>query len=273
MRKSPFRILSQSHRAFWRFGLCVTKVAKTGELIWILGFGLFSLFLIWLGALYFSRADFSQTENAAYQNATNLARAFEEHIIRVLQAYDQTLLFVRSSYANDPDRFNLANWAHQQHFVSDLAVQVAIVDKNGLLRDSNLSGASRYLDLSDRDHFRVHMNTSRDELYISTPVIGRVSNRWSLQLSRRISAANGSFLGVVVVSIDPYNLSNFYESIDTKEHGAVFLVGLDGVVRARASGTDLTVGQSLAMSTLFDRLAQADSGSFLSKGQLDGTPF
>src|SRR5437016_2029254 len=50
----------------------------------------------------------------------------------------------------------------------------------------------------------------------------------------------------------------------------VFLVGVDGIVRARVGGGDRTIGQSLASSTLFSRLAQADAGSFVAGGQMDG---
>ncbi len=187
-----------------------------------------------------------------------------------MQAYDQTLLFVRSLYARDPERFDLAQWAHDQQFVTDVALQLGIIDKDGIFVGSNLAKASGRLDLSDREHFRVHTDTDRDELFISKPVVGRVSNKPSLQLSRRISAADGSFLGVVVVSIDPDYLSKFYDSVDTKKNGAVFLAGLDGVVRARGASTNTAVGRSLKASTLFDRLARANSGTYVSRGQLDG---
>jgi hypothetical protein len=34
-------------------------------------------------------------------------------------------------------------------------------------------------------------------------VLGKVSKRWTIQVSRRISAADGRALGVVVASLDP----------------------------------------------------------------------
>ena len=41
----------------------------------------------------------------------------------------------------------------------------------------------KQIDLSDRDHFKVHERENDDNLYISKPVLGRVSGQWTLQMS------------------------------------------------------------------------------------------
>jgi hypothetical protein len=125
-------------------------------------------------------------------------------------------------------------------------------------------------DLSDRDHFRVHADSDRDELFISKPLLGRVSQKWSIQLSRGINAVDGAFAGVVILSIDPWYLASFYESIDVKSNGMVLLAGLDGIVCARVANGERSVGQSLLGSALFQRVAEGDSGSFETFGQDDG---
>jgi diguanylate cyclase (GGDEF)-like protein len=232
--------------------------------------GLFSMGVIWLGAWYIANEDAKRTESTAYQDTANLARAFEEHIIRLIQAHDQILLFARTSYAKNPDNFDLGQWSRDQHFATDVTLQIATTDKDGILTGSNLGMPAARTDLSDREHFRVHADSDRDELFISKPTLGRVSGKWSIQLSRRVTATDGSFGGVVIISIDPSYLASFYESIDVNKNGMVFLVGLDGIVRARLASGNQTVGQSLKNSTLFNRLAQAPSGSFLAGGQMDG---
>src|SRR4051812_31382284 len=233
--------------------------------------GVFSLAFIWLGVGYIANEDLKRTESTALQDTANLARAFEEHIVRLMQAHDQILLFVRASIAKSP-QLDLAQWTREQQFSTDVTLQLATADKDGILTDSNLGMPAGRTDLSDREHFRVHADSNRDELFISRPVLGRVSGKWSIQLSRRINALDGSFAGVVILSLDPSYLSSFYESIDVNKNGMVFLVGMDGIVRARVSGGDRTVGQSIKVSTLFRRLAESDSGSFIAGGQMDGTP-
>jgi diguanylate cyclase (GGDEF)-like protein len=162
-----------------------------------------------------------------------------------------------------PARFDLMRWARDQKFVTDVSLQIVIINKAGMLAATTLGMPSAPMDLSDREHFRVHVDTDRDTLFISKPIFGRVSNKWSIQLSRRIIARDGSFAGDILVSLDPNYLANFYESIDVRKDGMVLLVGLDGIVRARASAGDRTIGQSIASGALFSWLARASSGSYV----------
>src|SRR5215813_7491322 len=232
--------------------------------------GAFSVAVAWLGAWYLSTEELKRTEAAAYQDTANLARAFEEHIIRLIQAHDQILIFARTSYRQDPQHFDLARWARDQQVATDVTLQIATIDKTGMLTASNLGMPSTPIDLSDREHFRVHADSNRDELFISKPVLGRLSGKWSIQLSRRLDAADGSFDGIVVLSIDPSYLTSFYESIDVETQGLVLLAGLDGIVRARVVNGERSTGQSLPAITPLKQLAKASYGSFLAAGQIDG---
>ena len=54
---------------------------------------------------------------------------------------------------------------------------------------------------------------------------------------------DGEFLGVVVVSVDPYYLARFYHALQLGG-GFILLAGLDGYVRAGQPATGLT-GQPL----------------------------
>src|ERR1700752_531333 len=159
----------------------------------------------------------------------------------------------------DPERFDLTQWARDQQFANDVTLQIAISDKAGILTASNLGLSSTPTSISDREHFRAPLETDRDELFISKPVMGRVSGKWSIHRTRRINAADGSFSGIITVAIDPYYLAGFYESMDLSKRGMVLLAGLDGIVRARVSGAAHTVGQSINAGTLFKRHAQASS--------------
>ena len=232
--------------------------------------GVCAVVLLWAGISHLLATDKQHAEQSAVQNGANLARAFEEHIIRSIREVDQTLLYVRESYTKDPAHFDLSLWSHNSQFLKDLGFQVAIIDKDGYLLATSLGPVSERLDLRDREHFRVHANGVRDELFISKPVFGRASNKWSIQLTRRITGSDGSFAGVVVVSLDPHYLERFYESVDLGAKGVVVLVGLDGIVRARASLGDTTIGQSLAGSTLFASYPQNETGSFESTSPIDG---
>jgi hypothetical protein len=198
--------------------------------IWV--FGLLTLILVWVASAVGIMRNGAQTEAAAQQNGRNLARAFEEHIVRSLRAVDQTLLYIRESYAKNPQAFDITLWQRESRLLSEFAFQVSLVDKDGFVITTNLDPAAR-LNISDREHFRVQKDGGKDEMFVSKPVLGRVSKRWSINVTRRITNGNGEFAGVAVVSLDPEYLARFYNSIDVGRLGTVLLAGTDGIVRAR----------------------------------------
>jgi signal transduction histidine kinase/CheY-like chemotaxis protein/HPt (histidine-containing phosphotransfer) domain-containing protein len=259
---SLFDFLRHPVRAWRR----VSAVGRHGGAI----LGLCGIVFLWGGILHSLSAEREQALRGATENAENLARAFEEDIIRSIRAVDQTLLYVRDSYEKDPARFDISTWARNTQFLTDLTFQISLIDKSGLLVGSSTAQATARTDLSDREHFRVHRDTQDDALFISKPLLGRTSNKWSIQMTRKMIAPDGSFDGVVVVSLDPQYLSRFYDSVHLGDDGSVTLVGTDGIVRARAASGHTMIGQSLAGGRTMSEYMRANAGTFQTTSLVDG---
>ncbi|MDH4393171.1 MAG: ATP-binding protein [Aquabacterium sp.] len=187
--------------------------------------------LLWAAVFLQMRRDEDVARNEAALHLGNLDLAFAGDVTATLQAADQIIRTVRQEVRRSGGGFRLAAAVQRGEAIDARFAQVAIIDARGMLVDSSLPFSP--VDLSDRAHFKVHQQSQRDVLYVSAPVLGRVSKKLSLQITRRISLDDGSFGGVVVVSLDADLLTNFYRNVKLGVDGVIMLAGADGVVLSR----------------------------------------
>jgi signal transduction histidine kinase len=211
-----------------------------------------------------------ETELAVIDRVTlNLSRVFEEHTVRTLQGIDQSALFLRYQYEKVGDKISIAEHLKEGMFQMRLFNQMGIMNEHGILTHSSVDQGIG-IDLSDREHFKVHIPADTEKIFISKPVLGRASGKWSLQISRRINKKDGSFGGVVVVSLDPDYLTSFYRQIDIGKTGIVALSGADGVVRARRIGNEVSYGQDLSQSPIIKKALIDGVGTAVNVSAIDG---
>jgi len=232
-------------------------------------FGAILLVLVWVAIVVSLVSEHRRVLAAARSDTANLARAFDEHIQRTIAGLDQTLLYLRAEFQQAPERFDLNRSVANSVILKRVSVQIARIDANGWLADSNVPGF-KSMDLSDREHFRVHRQGGPDQLFVSKPVLGRASGKWSIQLTRRLDDRAGNFAGVLVISLDPNYLGEFYSTIDTGLDGAIALVGSDGIARVVSNGGGKYLGQSLEGGLLRDAVQNRQTVTMDSCGPFDG---
>jgi signal transduction histidine kinase/CheY-like chemotaxis protein len=225
--------------------------------------GLLLLATLWGGTAIYLKHDREALLDSATTNATNMARVFDENVSQAIKNVDQTLLFLRRSYESNPGAFDLPAWTSSNYLLDDAILQVSLIGADGMLITTNLVKQPDKVNLSDREHFRVHADSDKDELFISKPVLGRASGKWSVQLTRRLSKPDGSFDGVLVASLNPFYLSRFFEQMNLGAKGAVTLVGEDGIIRARGGLDENVLGQNVGPSDFATRIGSAHAGSFI----------
>ena len=189
---------------------------------------------VWAAVYYQVVHDKSQAKAAAETNAQNLAKAFEEHVLATVRHLDSTLLILRDSSLQRPASFLEQLAIFKRTLPDNLITQVSVIDARGVIVFSELRLPDAQTDLSDREHFRFQRDSKEDALFISKPVIGRVSGKWSLVFTRKILRRDGGFGGVVSVSVAPEFFSSFFRSVDLGRNGVVSLIGTDHVIRARS---------------------------------------
>jgi signal transduction histidine kinase/ActR/RegA family two-component response regulator len=224
--------------------------------------------LLWVGIGLNLWHDYKAAEQGAVKDTANLARSFDENITRTVEAVDQILMFVREAYQHDRAGFLHGSWTRAHAFLDDLHVQIALADRDGKVLWSNLGSIPPDISLADREHFRVQQSSSDDNLFISRPVLGRVSGKWTVQFVRKLLAPDGSFDGIAVVSLDPSYLSRFYESISIGD-GSVLLANTDGIILARAPRGTPMLGQELPADTRVRMLTGNLTGGFRAISGID----
>jgi diguanylate cyclase (GGDEF)-like protein len=199
----------------------------------------------------------------ALNDATSFVRLFAQNTNSLVKELDRVALFVRDHVEREDGLARFHELVAHARVLSDIAIQIAVAGADGIVVATSVQPApSTPVDLSDREHFKVHAGGGADELFISKAVLGRVSGRWSIQLTRRLSKPDGSFRGVVVVSLSPEQLARFYSSLAVASAYTVSIVGSDGRVRASAGVAALPLDADINASGLMIRARMSPADVF-----------
>jgi PAS domain S-box-containing protein len=200
---------------------------------------------LWLAVAWDAHKSEQDGEAKMRQQTAALAMAFANHTEETLLRGDHVLLQLRDEWAANPKTFANAIARHQT-LLGDTVIQIGVIAADGNLVYSNLTHLSERVDLGDREHFKVHREGgSIDQLFVSRPVKGRVSGKWSIQLTRPIFDG-ARFAGVVVLSLDPDYFVRYYQRFDLGVLGVISIVRDTGEVMARSVGQDKYIGKVIS---------------------------
>ena len=217
------------------------------------------LALLWLSIGIALRHEYHNAESTARQTTSNLARAFEESTRRTIGQIDQLLLSARGFYAAQGARFDFTAWARTQTLADRMTAAIGMADSTGHVFADTLpipAGVS----IADRPHFLAQLDPTRDDLFISRPVLGRVSGEDTIQFTRKLLGPRGEFAGVTVFSLGCAELSRFYQTVDLGG-GFVSLLSVDGTILARGPLLPKLIGFRIRETGAFNSMLDRESGS------------
>lgn len=205
--------------------------------------------------------DHARRESAAW------AMTFASQAQSIFVYTDHALHTLRHTWVNHPTKMDDAVRLHQDS-EGGFILQVAVIDARGYLAYSNLGMPKEPSFLGDREHFTVHQALMQDQLFVSRPVRGRVSGKWSIQLTRPIFVKD-QLAGVMVISVDPDYFVRFYQATGFGNHGAARMIRDTGEVMARSSEQDKYVG-TVIQPVPYGNPGAPLRGDFRRKAQVDG---
>jgi diguanylate cyclase (GGDEF)-like protein/PAS domain S-box-containing protein len=231
--------------------------------------GVLMIGLLWIGVIFHLRVEHDRAEQDAIEGSGKLVLVLAESAAHAIREADATLLFLRTAYEKDPQNFKFADW-RAADYDRDGVFQISIVGPDGTLKISTAGPVELPVNLGDREHFLVQVDSRDDRLFIGKPIVTRTTGRPSIQLTRPIRGPNGAFGGIISASFDPAYLGRLYETFDTSRNSAVGLVGSDGIYRASAGFRQSMIERSMLGTKLFQLIQEAPAGHFYSSGMTDG---
>jgi signal transduction histidine kinase/BarA-like signal transduction histidine kinase len=238
--------------------------AKVRVGVWLV----LSLAVIWSMAIYDLQRSLDSESHSAEQVAIFQAQAFAENARSTIKRINEITLDLRPHWVNNRQGFSELIQTRQEHS-ADIAFQVAIIGADGHMDYSNLATTSERVYLGEREHFRVHLNAvGADRLFISKPVLGKVSGKWSIQFTRPILDKT-RFAGVLVVSVSPTAFAEFSQKNAFGFDKISTMVADGGVIMARHPGNDEYVGKTLSDAPYLTEAAPL-SGHYRRVSLVDG---
>ena len=230
-----------------------------------------SIVVVGATALMARQADLSQVKAAMDAAITLNARGYAKFVALNVSLVDRELTELRMAHVNGVKLPPQSAIDVNLKALGGLLLQVAVADADGLVVDSSLGRPQAAVSIADRPHFLAARNNPLDQLFISEPVLGRVSKKLSLQLVRPILTPDGRFHGVIVASIDPELLKAYFTDLKALENqGALTIIGTDGIVRFRLEAKGFSAGQDFRAGPRWKEIATQPSGLVEHKGLLDG---
>lgn len=243
----------------------------------IIGTAAAMIVLVWTFVLIQIRYERRETVAAALRDNVNRAITLEQYVRRTLEGADLATAYAASRYAQLLERGQQAPTSAvpivpiDDFFVRTPAVrEINIFNAQGNLVATSVRSTPPRVNVYATAIFQRHRSNPSTALLVHPPARSRFLPNWFLLLSRRVNLPDGSFGGTVSVQIRPSELTNFLQNASLSETDLVSVIGLDGITRARRTGSTLSFGQNLNGKLVMRMQARNPNGTYLGPSALDG---
>lgn len=205
---------------------------------------------------------------AAEQDARNLLGTIVGCIDSTLSVYAFALDFgaeawdeIHAQGMADDTRHRLLRTISEKARHLDL---VFVLDMDGNLVSESHYPTPRTGNFADRDYFQVHREASANGQYLSSPHTSRRDGEPFFALSRRLNSRDGTFIGVMVMTIRLSYFAELFRQLDFGAPSEVTIATATGKVLMRyPPRTEAPLGSDVSGDPLFQRMKAERTGSFV----------
>jgi len=227
------------------------------------------LAVIWVTTLHLIKVEHATAEHTVAVTSIDLLHAYESQVLRTLREIDLTLMIIDKTYEFMGEQALLPELKERHLSPSARLFTISFTDARGNIMASTRPSA--IANVADQDYFQSQRQGQTDVLSIGLPQQDPGSGEWQLYFSRRLDKADGSFAGIVIVSVPAYYFVSGYEPSALGEHGLLGLISAEGVFLVRRSGKTISAGDRVDYAALPVRNGdEADRDTAPSVDALDG---
>jgi len=172
------------------------------------------LSVIWTGTIGLIRLKQADAAHDAAASSRELLGTYEAQVVRALREIDQTLTLVKFVHEGERGHGALAELRNKGLLPPDLLFTVSIADRQGAVVES--THPAQTVDVADEKYFQAQR--AGDSFIISEPA-REPTGDVSLRFSRRLDDSDGTFDGVVIVTVGASYFVSGYESTKLGERG------------------------------------------------------
>ena len=215
--------------------------SRESRIIGLVALTIVALIGVLVAMIVAQSADVARAE--ADKHAERVTDRAAHELGTTLSLLDRTLRYAGAEIARGNDQpAQLAEIGAAFALPSQLLISLAFIGSDGHYAAAFREGvATDKFNQSDRAYFRVHVDEPTDETYVGRPILGRLSGRERIPVSRGVRRANGELIGVLVAMIDVESLERVW-SDGGRQPVAFELVDDDGAVWLRSPGRHAAMG-------------------------------
>jgi diguanylate cyclase (GGDEF)-like protein len=198
--------------------------------------GLIAAGLLWQLTISKIESDKQAISNVAFRDTLAIAQHYALHLSRAIEQVDQIAQFIEYEWRQEDGRLKLEELLKISIVPPSLLNFVALIDRDGNPVTATIPlSALRHSVI--RKNVEYHRAENSQDIRIGTPTKDQISGKSVIHFTRRLQQQDGSFGGVVMVSIETGMLSAFYGGANLGEYGLLALLGQDGIVRMEKMGS------------------------------------
>ncbi|QLF93833.1 diguanylate cyclase [Pseudomonas sp. ABC1] len=232
---------------------------------------LLACLLYWGFLLHSFRVQLNYAEEQTRLRAAQMSDALTSQVSTLMSGLEYLVRSLGTKYqTGEMGYFRLSVSNALDIFPKGSIAQIAVADRQGDIVYSSLGAPDgAKVSIADREHFKVHASGRPAALFISRPLLGRLSGRWTIQLSYPLYR-QGEFDGALVVSVSPDYISDYFRLVFTESKDVAILFRDDGSYLARSSFQNRVMNTLAYQMRDFTRDPSMRDGQYRYTSDIDG---